>query len=77
MEEGITCKWKSKESWSNNILPDKIDFKIKKVMKDKKEHYIMINPKRRHNNCKYISSQHRNITIYKETANSHKKKNGQ
>ena len=35
MEEGITCKWKSKESWCSNSQPDKIKFKIKIVTRDK------------------------------------------
>ena len=35
-------QWKSKESWSNNTHKDKIDFKIKNVIRDKEGHYIMI-----------------------------------
>ena len=43
MEEGITCKWKSKESWRSNTPSDKIGLKKKKkVTKDKEGHYLMI-----------------------------------
>ena len=42
MEKYIPCKWEAKESWSNNLISDKIDLKIKKITKDKEGHYIMI-----------------------------------
>ena len=42
MAKGIPSKWKSKESWSNNTRINKIDFKIKTVIRDKDGHYIMI-----------------------------------
>ena len=35
-KKDIPFKWKFKESWSSNILSDKIDFKIKIVTRDKK-----------------------------------------
>ena len=41
MEENISCKRESKESWSSNT-PDKIDFKMKTILRDKEGHYIMI-----------------------------------
>ena len=42
MEKYIPCKWEAKESWSCSTQLDKIDLKIKKITRDKKEHYIMI-----------------------------------
>ena len=41
MEKGIPCKWKSKESWITNT-PEKIDFKIKTITRDKEGQYIII-----------------------------------
>ena len=34
-----------------------------------------INPKRRHNNCKYLFTQHRRTSIHKANGNSHKRGN--
>ena len=43
MEENIPCKWESKESWNNNTyIRKKIGLKIKNILRDKEEHYIMI-----------------------------------
>ena len=39
MEKYIPCKWEAKESWSNNLISDKIDLKI--LTRDKEGHYIM------------------------------------
>ena len=42
MEKYIPCKWEAKESWSSNLISEKIDLKIKKITRDKEGHYIMI-----------------------------------
>ena len=42
MEKNTPCKQESKESWSSNTPSDKIDLKIKNIVKDKEGHYIMI-----------------------------------
>ena len=41
------------------LISDKIDFKTKAVKRDNEGDYIMINPRRRYNNYKYICTQHR------------------
>ena len=42
MEKYIPCKWEAKESWSSNLISDKIDLKIKKITRDKEGHYTVI-----------------------------------
>ena len=42
MEKYIPCKWEAKESWSSNSHIRQIDLKIKKIIRDKEGHYIMI-----------------------------------
>ena len=54
------------------IISDKTDLKIKKITRDKEEHYIMIkgiNPRGRHNNCKYLCTQHKSTSIHKTNTN--------
>ena len=42
MEKYIPCEWEAKESWSSNLISDKVDFKIKKFTRDREGHYIII-----------------------------------
>ena len=42
MEKYIPCKWGSKKAGVAILVSDKIDLKIKKITRDKEEHYIMI-----------------------------------
>ena len=59
------------------FILEKTDFKIKKVTRKRRtlHNNQRINTRRKHNNCKYICIPHRNITMYKATANSLKRRN--
>jgi len=48
MEKYIPCKWEAKESWSSNLISDKIDLKIKKIIRGRTLHNDQgINPRGR------------------------------
>ena len=36
------------------LISDKIEFKIKTIVRNKEGHYMRLNPRRRHNNYWYI-----------------------
>ena len=62
------------------LISDKIDFKMKNILRDKARSLPndqRINPRRRHNNFKYLHTQLRITTIYKATANNLKRTNQQ
>ena len=42
MEENISCKQRSKESWSSNTHIKQNRLKVKNILRDKDFHYIMI-----------------------------------
>ena len=41
MEENMPCKWESKDKVAI-FISDKIDFKLKNILRDKEGHYLMI-----------------------------------
>ena len=58
------------------LISDKIDLKIKKISRNKEEQLHndqRINPRGRHNNCKYLYTQQRSTTIQKTNTNRHKR----
>ena len=61
------------------LISDKIDFKIKTIIRDKEGHSLHndqgINPRRRDNNCEYLCTQHRSTSIHKANADSHTRGN--
>jgi len=60
---------KQKKAGVAIVISDKIDLKIKKITRDKEG----INPRARHNNCKYLFTQHRSTSIHKTNTNRHKR----
>ena len=76
-KEVLHASGNQKKARRTILISDKIDFKIKKVTRDKEGHDIdqRINPRKRYHNCKYIFIQHRSITIYKANTYSHKWRN--
>ena len=42
MEKNIPCKWESKKVRVAILISNKIDLKMKTILRDKEEHYIII-----------------------------------
>ena len=70
------ANWEAKESWSSNPhirhnRPSHEDYKKKR----RTLHDQGINPRERHNNCKYLCTQHRSTSIHKTNTNRYKRRN--
>ena len=58
------------------LISDKIDLKIKTIIRDKRGHYIMIKGSiQEEDNCKYLCTQHRSTSIQKPNTNRPKRRN--
>ena len=68
---------KQKEAGIAILISDKVDLKIKKIIREKESHYIMIKAsiQKKDNNSKYLHIQHRSSSIYKTNTNRHKRRN--
>ena len=66
---------KQKKAGVSILISDEIDLKI--ITRDKDGHYIVINPRGRHSNCKYLCTQHRSTSVHKTNTNRHKRRNWQ
>ena len=66
---------KQKKAGVAILISDKTDLKIK-ITRDKEGHNDQgNNPRGRHNNCKYLCTQHRCNSIHKTKTNRHKRIN--
>ena len=81
MEKYIPFKWKAKESWSSNPHIRQIDLKIKNIIRDKEEHYIMIKESIQEEDITVVNICAPNIgvstSIRKTNTNRHKRRNRQ
>ena len=80
MENTFHANGKQKEARVAILISDKIDLKIKKITRDKEEHYITIkgiNPRGRHNNCKCLCTQHMSASVHKANTNRHGRRDQQ
>ena len=61
------------------FISDKMDFKIDYYKRQSRTLHNDqgINPRRRYNNCKYLCTQHRSISIHKANTKTHKRGNRQ
>ena len=79
MEKYIPCKWKQKKAGVAIFVSDKIDLKIKKTIRDKEGHYIMIKGSIQEEDITIINIMHPKMSTstHKANINRHKRRNWQ
>ena len=68
LETNFPSKWTGKKAGVAILISDKIDFQRRAIERPRRSLHNTPrkNPPRRHQHCKYISSQHRSTQIHKE-----------
>ena len=69
---------KQKKAGVAILISDKIDLKVKKIIRNKEGHYMNdqgSNPRGRHNNCKDLCTQHKSTSVHKTNTYRHKRRN--
>ena len=78
MEKYIPCKWEAKESQNSKPHIRQKDLKIKKIIKDKEAHYIMINGSIQEEDIRIVNIYALNIEApqyIRTNTNGHKRRN--
>ena len=68
----FSANGKQKKAGVAILTSDKIDLKVKTITRNKEGHYMNdqgSNPRGRHNNCKYLCTQHNSSSICKTNTN--------
>ena len=78
MEKYTPCKWEAKKAEVVILISDKIDRKIKKIIRDKEAHYIMINGSIQEEDIRIVNIYALNIEApqyIRTNTNGHKRRN--
>ena len=63
MEKYIPCKWEQKKAGVAILISDKMDLKLKKIIRDKEGHYIMTKGPIQEENIKIVNIYPPNIKV--------------
>ena len=79
MKKDIPCKWKWKGIGLAILISDKLDLKLKTIIRDKEGHYIMIKGSIQEEDITIINIMHPKMSTstHKANINRHKKGNWQ
>ena len=78
MENIVPANGKQKKAGVPILISNKVDLKIKNIIRDKEGHYIMIKGSIQEEDItivKYLCTQHRSTSIHKTNTNRHKRRN--